>query len=184
MSRCPPIIKREIMEPSGKGRLKLEDLASDLTKIVLKSIEPSELESLKQWGVNQNNAKHRLEIVILSTFSLRSAIFITQQSSTFDKLIGDALLLYVEQFLKISYVDVLTLGDTDQFENLLNKRCEEYESRDAPGSPIPRIGLRFGRNIGIDDIALVHWAETTFRTVRLTYVDYLKMINDRYELIC
>src|SRR5262245_18469373 len=120
MSRSPPIIKREIMEPSGKSRLKLEDLASDLAEMVLKSIETSELEPLKQRGVNQNNAKHRLEIVILSIFSLRSAIFITQQSSTFDKLIGNALLLYVEQFLKISYVDVLTLGDTDQFENLLN----------------------------------------------------------------
>lgn len=172
------------MEPSGKDRLMLEDLASDLAKMVLQSIKPSRLEYLKTWSVNPENSKHRLEIVILFLFSLKSAIFIAQQSSMFDQNKGSELLLYVEQFLKTSYADVLTLGDTDQFENLIEKRYEEYESRDTPSSPIPRIGLRFSRNIEIDDIALVHWAETTFRTVRLTYVDYLKMINDRYELIC
>jgi len=172
------------MEWSEIGKLKLEDLASDLVKMVLQSIKPSKLEDLKTWSVNPESSKHRLEIVILFLFSLKSAIFIAQQSSTSDQNKGSELLLYVEQLLKISYADVLTLGDTDQFENLIEKRYEEYESRDTPGSPIPRIGLRFSHNIEIDDLALVHWAETTFRTVRLTYVDYLKMINDKYELIC
>ena len=173
------------MERSGKDRLNLEDLASDLAvKIVLHSIKLRELEDLKTWGVNPESPRHRLEIVILSLSSLKSAIFIVQQSSTLDQDKGSELLLYVEQYLKNSYANVLTLGDTDQFENLLHSRYEEYESRDTPGSPIPRIGLRFCHNIEIDDIALVHWAETTFRTARQTYVDYLKLINDRYELIC
>jgi len=173
------------MESSGKDRLKLEDLASDLAvKMVLQSIKLRELEDLKTWGVNPESSKHRLEIVILSLFSLKSAIFIAQQSSTFNRDKGSELLLYVEQYLKNSYSNVLTLGDTDQFENLLRSRYEEYESRDTPGSTIPQIGLRFSNNIGIDDIALVQWAETTFRTVRQTYVDFLKVINDKYELIC
>jgi hypothetical protein len=173
------------MERSGKDRLNLEDLASDLAvKIVLQSIKLRELEDLKTWGVNPKSSKHRHEIVILSLFSLKSAIFIAQQLPTFDQDKGSELLLYVEQYLKNSYTKVLTLGDTDQFENLLRSRYEDYESRDTPGSPIPRIGLRFSRNIGIDDMAIVHWAEATFRKNRQTYVDYLKMINDRYELIC
>jgi len=154
------------MERSGKDSLKLEDLASDLVKMVLLSIKPSKLEDLKTWSVNPESSKHRLEIVILLLFSLKSAISIAQQSSTLDQDKWSELLLYVEQFLKTSFVDVLTLGDADQFEHLLEKRYEEYESRDTPGSPIPRIGLRFCHNIEIDDMALVHWAETTFRTAK------------------
>jgi len=172
------------MEWSGKDRLKLEDLASDLAvKMVLQSIKLRELEDLKTWGVNPESPRHRLEIVILSLSSLKSAIFIVQQSSTLDQDKGSELLLYVEQYLKNSYANVLTLGDTDQFENLLHSRYEEYESRDTPGSTIPRIGLWFSRNIGIDDMALVHWAETTFRMTRQTYVDFLKTISDGFDLI-
>ena len=172
------------MEWSEIGKLKLEDLASDLVKMVLQSIKPSKLEDLKTWSVNPESSKHRLEIVILFLFSLKSAIFIAQQSSTSDQNKGSELLLYVEQLLKISYADVLTLGDTDQFENLIEKRYEEYESRDTPVSTIPRIGLRFSRNIGIDDLAIVLWAEMKYRKFRLKYVDFLKMMNDRYDLIC
>jgi hypothetical protein len=173
------------MESFGKDRLKLEDLSSDFAvKMVLQSIKLRELEDLKTWGVNPESSKHRLEIVILSLFSLKSAIFIAQRSSAFDQDKGNELLLYVEQYLKNSYANVLMLGDTDQFENLLRSRYEEYESCDTPDSTIPQIGLRFSHNIGIDDIALVHWAETTFRKVRQTYVDFLKVINDKYELIC
>ena len=171
------------MERSGKDSLKLEDLASDLVKMVLLSIEPSKLEDLKTWSVNPESSKHRLEIVILFLFSLKSAIFIAQQSSTSDQNKGSELLLYVEQLLKISYADVLTLGDTDQFENLIEKRYEEYESRDTLVSTIPRIGLRFSRNIGIDDLAIVLWAEMKYRKFRLKYVDFLKMTYDRYDLI-
>ena len=97
----------------------------------------------------------------------------------FDQCKGSELLLYVEQHLKISYADVLTLGYADQFENLLEKRYEEYESRDTPVSTIPRIGLRFSRNIGIDDLAIVLWAEMKYRKFRLRYVDFLKMMNDK-----
>jgi hypothetical protein len=172
------------MEWFRKDRLKIEDAASDLSKMVLRSIEPSNLESLKQWGVNPNNAKHRSEIVILSLFSLRSAVFITQHSSTFNQDVGDILLLYVEQFLKISYMDVLSFGTIEQFEIFLQTRYEEYDSLDSPGKETPSIGLRFGKNIGIDDVALVHWAEMSFRKIRLMYVDFLKMMNDKYELIC
>ena len=172
------------MERSGKNGLKLEDIASDLAKLVLQSVEKSKLECLIKCGVNPENSKHRFEIVILALFSLKSAIFIAQQSSMFDQRKGSELLLYVEKLLKISYVDVLTLGYTDQFENLLEERYEEYESRDTLVSTIPRIGLRFSRNIGIDDLAIVLWAEMKYRKFRLKYVDFLKMMNDRYDLIC
>src|SRR5215475_15920756 len=102
------------MERSGKDGLKLEDLASSLAKMVLQSIDKSRLECLIKCGVNPENSKHRLEIVILSLFSLKAAIFIAEQSSMFDQCKGSELLLYVEQHLKISYADVLTLGYADQ----------------------------------------------------------------------
>src|SRR5215475_13072774 len=106
------------MERSGKNGLKLEDIASDLAKLVLQSVEKSKLECLIKCGVNPENSKHRFEIVILALFSLKSAILIAQQSSMFDQRKGSELLHFVEQLLKTSYVDVLTLGYADQFENL------------------------------------------------------------------
>lgn len=166
------------MEWSGKGELKLENIASDLAKMVLRSIEPGKLKNLKEWGVNPENSKHRLEIVILSLFSLRAAIPLALGQ---DK--GKALLLYVEQLLKIAYIDVLKFGNIDQFETLLRSRYEEYDSLDHPGATASGIGLCFSRNIGIDNVALICWADMSDRKFRLMYVDYLKMINDKYDLV-
>jgi hypothetical protein len=163
----------------GRDRLKMEEVAADLCKLVLRDITPDKLESLRQWGVNPDNPKHRLEIVILSLFCLRSSI-----PFALEKEQGTTLLTYIEHLLKISYVDVLKLGNTDQFETVLHQRYEEYNNLDTPGATIPRIGLRFSQNIGIDDMALVHWAEMTFRKVRLSYVDFLKNINEKYQLVC
>lgn len=162
----------------GKDKLKLEDVANDLAKLVLRSIELSKLEPLKEWGINPENSKHRLEILILSLFTLRSAI---PHALEQDK--GVTVILYVEQLVKVSYVDVLKLGTTSEFESTLNKRYEEYEKLDNPGATTPSIGLAFGRNIGIDDFALAHWAEMTFRKTRLTQVEFLKNISDKFSLI-
>ncbi len=163
----------------GKDKLKLEDMAPDLAKLVLRSIEPIKLEPLNEWGVSAENSKHRLEILILSLFTLRSAI---PHALEQDK--GVTLILYVEQLVKVSYVDVLKLGTTSEFELTLNKRYEEYEKLDSPGATTPRIGLAFGRNIGIDDFALAHWAEMTFRRTRLTQVEFLRNISDKFQLVC
>jgi hypothetical protein len=162
----------------SKERLKLESVAPDLCREVLRSIAPNELEKLKEWGVRPGDPKHRLEIVILSLFCLRSSIPFALER---DK--GNTLLLYIERLLKISYVDALKLGTTDQFETVLHKRYEEYDKLDSPGATIPRIGLRFSQNIGIDDLAIVHWAEMNFKRVSLLYVDFLKKISEKFELV-
>ena len=162
----------------GKDKLKLEDVAPDLAKLVLRSIEPSKLEPLEEWGVDPENSNHRLEILILSLFTLRSAI---PHALEQDK--GVTLILYVEQLVKVSYVDVLKLGTTSEFESTLNKRYEEYEKLVSSGATTPRIGLAFGRNIGIDDFALAHWAEMNFRKNRLTQVEFLRNINDKFQLV-
>lgn len=162
----------------SKDKLKLEDLASDLSRLALRSIEPSKLEPLKEYGINPENSMHRLEIVILSLFSLRAAI-----SSVLDQDKGNTLLLYVEQLLKISYEDILSFGTTEQFEIFLQKRYEEYEDLDRPGITIPRIGLRFSKNIGIEDAALLYWADTFFRKTRLLHVDFLMTVNEKYDLV-
>jgi hypothetical protein len=164
----------------GKDKLKLDDVASEMSRIVLNRIAPDKLEPLKEWGVNPENPKHRLEILILSLFTLRSAIpHVLEQ----DK--GVTLMLYVEHLVKVSYVDVLKLGTTSEFESTLNKRYEEYEKLDRPGSATvtPRIGLAFSSNVGIEDIALAHWAEMSFRRVRLTQVEFLRNISDKYQLV-
>src|SRR4030095_2298707 len=162
----------------GKDKLKLENVAQDFAKMVLKNIAPEKIEPLEEWGVNPENSKHRLEILILSLFTLRSAI---PHALEQDK--GVTLILYIEQLVKVSYVDVFKLGTTSEFESTLNKRYEEYEKLDSPGATTPRIGLAFGRNIGIDDFALAHWAEMTFRKTRLAYVDFLRTTNEKYELV-
>jgi hypothetical protein len=167
------------MERSGKDRLKLEVIASELAKMVLRPIEPGKLKKLEVWGVNPENSKHRLEIVILSLFSFRAAI-----PSTLGQEKGKTLLLYIEQLLKISYIDILKFGNTEQFETFLKERYEEYDRLDRPGATTSGIGLCFSKNIGIDHAALISWADMSHRKINLMYVDYLKMINNRYELIC
>jgi hypothetical protein len=166
------------MQRSGKSGLKLEDITSALAKMALSSIEPSKLEKLREFGVNPENSTHRLEIVILSLFSLRAAI-----PSALDQDKGNTLLLYVEQLLKISYEDILSFGATEQFEIFLQKRYEEYDGLYRPGSTIPRIGLRFAKNIGIEDAALIYWADMFFRKIRLMHVDFLRVINEKHDLV-
>jgi hypothetical protein len=161
----------------AKDRMKLEDLASDLSNLVLRSIEPRKLENLKERGVDPENSKQRLEIVILSLFSLRAVI-----PSVLDQDKGNTLFLYVEQLLKTSYEDILSFGTTEQFEIFLQKRYEEYGDLDRPGSAMPRIGLRFAKNIGIEDAALIYWADMFFKKIRSMHVDFLKMVNEKYDL--
>jgi hypothetical protein len=162
----------------AKNSMKLEDLASDLSNLVLRSIEPSKLENLKEWSVNPENSKHRLEIVILSLFSLRAAIL-----STLDQDKGNTLLLFVEQILKTSYEDILSFGTTEQSEIFLQNRYEDYNDLDRFGSPIPRVGLRFAKNIGIEDAALIYWADMFFKKTRQMYVELLSAINEKYDLV-
>jgi hypothetical protein len=135
-----------------KDGIKLQDIASDLTKMVMHSLEPSKIGPLKKQGVDPNNAEHRLEIVVLSLFSLRSAIFVAQHLSILDQDKGNALLRYVTQLLKISCVDVLKFATIEQFESFLQMRYVGYDNLDIPGSKAPGIGLRFGKNIGINNM--------------------------------
>lgn len=37
--------------------------------------------------------------------------------------------------------------------------------------------------IGIEDIALIHWAETSFRTERLFFVEVLRELDGKYQLV-
>jgi hypothetical protein len=92
-------------------------------------------------------------------------------------------LFYVEQLLKIAYLDILNFGAIDQFETFLKKRYEQYDSLDLTDATTSGIGRCFSKNIGIDNAALIYWADMSYRKIRLMYLDFLKMIDDKYELI-
>jgi hypothetical protein len=166
------------MKWSGKCGLEIEPIASDLAKIVLRSIEPRKLENLKGVGLDPENPKHRLEIIILSLFSLRTAI---PAALGQDK--EERLLFYVEYFLKVAYIDILKFGTIDEFETFLNERYKEYDLLDSSNAMVSEIGRCFSKNIGIANAPLIHWADMSYRNTRLMYIDYLKMINEEYELI-
>jgi hypothetical protein len=166
-----------------KQKLHLSDIASELARLILKSIRES-LNDLEECGVDPDSQANKLEILILNLFVLKVA---AQEGLRHIQKNYVDLLFYTEQNLKATYVEVWKYGTADQFETTLQQRYREYDGiMKGPTTTyikLRRIGLSFADHIGAPDVAVVSWASAVCMSLLQSLTSNLNKIDSHFELV-
>ena len=168
------------MDGLSKEKLEIEQVASDLTNFILKPLSEDNLESLEQWGFDPENGQHMLEIMLLSFFAFRMSLDDSKKWT-------NPLLFQIEQRLKITYVEILKFGTSNQFETALIQRTKEYDlifnGQTDIEYKIQKVGTRFASKIESQDATLMYWASRSFVEWNNAFINFLVIMDDRFELI-
>ncbi|MCI0660641.1 MAG: hypothetical protein L0220_06165 [Acidobacteria bacterium] len=160
--------------------MEIEQVASDLANFILKPLSEDNLESLEQWGFDPENGQHMLEILLLSFFAFRMSLDDSKKWT-------NPLLFKIEQQLKNTYVDIFKFGTSNQFETALIQRTKEYDlifnGQTDIEYKIQKVGTRFASMIESQDATLKYWASRSFVEWNNAFINFLVIIDDRFELV-